>query len=143
MTRIPPHDLQQLMASDTQWALFDIREAGEADAGHVQGATFLPRRMLELRAAELVPDRGTTIVVYDEGGARADRAAQSLERAGYRDLRVLDGGTAAWQAAGLPLATGSNVPSKLFGEEVYEHQGVPQLPVTELERWRQIGRAHV
>ena len=110
------------MASDTQWALLDIREAGEADAGHVQGATFLPRRMLELRAAELVPDRGTTIVVYDEGGARAGRAAQSLERAGYRDVRVLDGGTAAWQAAGLPLATGSNVPSKLFGEEVYEHQ---------------------
>jgi len=143
MTPISPQDLRELMAGDTQWALFDIREAGEADAGHVQGATFLPRRMLELRAAELVPDRRTTIVVYDEGGTRAARAAQSLERAGYGDLRVLDGGTAAWQAAGFPLATGSNVPSKLFGEEVYEHHGVPQLPVTELERWRREGAPHL
>jgi rhodanese-related sulfurtransferase len=143
MTRISAQQLQHLVASDRQWALMDIREAGEADAGHIHGATFLPRRMLELRLAELVPDRGTTIVVYDEGGPRADLAVHAIERAGYRDARVLDGGTAGWQAAGFALATGSNVPSKLFGEQVFEHEGVPQLPVTELERWRREGTPHL
>jgi len=33
-------------------------------------------------------------------------AAAEIERAGFADVRALEGGTAAWRAAGLPLSTG-------------------------------------
>lgn len=142
MKEITLRELDVLMAGSAEWALFDVREAGEADAGHLFGASFLPRRQIELRIGDLVPHRATTMVLYDEGGPRAGLAAATLERLGYRDVRVLQGGLQAWTAAGRELMQGSNVPSKLFGEEVYEHDHVPQLPVGELKRWRDEGRAH-
>jgi rhodanese-related sulfurtransferase len=119
-------------------ALFDVREAGEADAGHIFGATFLPRRQIEVRIGDLVHRRTTPIVVYDEGGPRAALAAATLKRLGYSAVSVLEGGI-----AGRELSQGSNVPSKLFGEEVYEHERVPQLPVAQLKAWRDAGRAHM
>src|SRR5512141_119191 len=115
MSTIEAAALQRLMESDTEWALFDVREAGEADRGHIPGATFLPRRMLELRLPELAPDKRTTIVVYDEGGERAGLAERALTEAGYGDVRVLTNGVAGWARAGLSLTSGSNVASKLFG----------------------------
>jgi len=142
MQPITLRELDVLAAGTPEWALFDVREQGEADAGHLFGASFLPRRQIELRIADLVPGRGTTVVVYDEGGRRAQLAAETLERLGYRDVRVLQGGMQAWTAAGRELMQGSNVPSKLFGEEVYEHDRVPQLPVSELKKWRDEGRPH-
>ena len=38
--------------------------------------------------------------------ALARLAAAELEDSGFAEIRVLDGGTAAWRAAGLPLTTG-------------------------------------
>ena len=79
-------------------------------------------------------------MLVDEGGGRAALAAATLARLGYTDARVLDGGTRRWAADGLALDTGSNVPSKLFGERVFEERDVPQLPVEEFERWSREGR---
>jgi rhodanese-related sulfurtransferase len=136
-------DLAGLLESKGECALFDVREAGEADRGHVFGATFLPRRLIEQRIADLVGDPATPVVVYDEGGPRAARAALTLERLGYRDVRVLAAGTRGWLESGRRLTEGSNVPSKLFGEEVYETTHVPQLPVETLKAWQDEGKPHI
>jgi rhodanese-related sulfurtransferase len=142
MLDITLREFDVLATGASEWALFDIRETGEADAGHIFGASFLPRRQIELRIADLVPGRNTIVVVYDEGGPRARLGAETLKRLSYRDVRVLQGGTRAWISAGRELMQGSNVPSKVFGEEVYEHDQVPQLPVAKLRAWRDEGRPH-
>jgi thiosulfate/3-mercaptopyruvate sulfurtransferase len=47
---------------------------------------------------------GDTVVAYDEGsGAIAARLWWLLRWIGHRESRVLDGGLAAWQAAGAPI----------------------------------------
>lgn len=107
------------------WALLDVREAGEADAGHIPGATFLPRRQIEARAAELLPTRSVRIVLYDGDDGRAELAAETFRALGYTDVHRLDGGIGAWRRAGHPVATGSNVPSKAFGERVLAEGGIP------------------
>ena len=144
-TSIDLPGLRALREGEAEFALFDVREAGEAHRGHLFGATFLPRRQLEMRIAELVPRIDTPVVVYDGGNGdrRAQRAAQTLHRLGYANARALEGGTAAWVAAGHTLSEGSNVPSKLFGEEVYESEHVPRLPVQDLRRWQEEGRPHL
>lgn len=136
MKTIAVQALIDLMRSDAPYALFDVREIGEAESGHILGATFLPRRMIEFRIADLVPVRATTIVVYDEGGKRAERAAETLHQLGYADVAVLAGGTAAWRQAGKVLTEGSNVPSKLFGEHVHDQDHTPSVSATTLRDWQ-------
>lgn len=136
MKTIAVQALIDLMRSETPHALFDVREIGEAEAGHILGATFLPRRMIEFRIADLVPVRATTIVVYDEGGKRAERAAATLRQLGYTDVAVLGGGAAAWRQAGKALTEGSNVPSKLFGEHVHDQDHTPSVNATTLRGWQ-------
>jgi rhodanese-related sulfurtransferase len=41
--------------------------------------------------------------VVCQSGARADKAARQFRAAGFEDVYTLDGGIAAWTAAGLPL----------------------------------------
>ena len=55
-------------------------------------------------------------------------------RAGYTDLFHLDGGVAAWAAAGLVLFSGVNVPSKAFGEFVEHASATPSIEASELDR---------
>lgn len=66
---------------------------------------------LQAAARRWALDDGDLVVVYDDAnGLAAARAWWLLRRAGV-DVRVLDGGLAAWRAAGLPLETGDVVPA--------------------------------
>src|SRR5258705_12880974 len=94
-------EVAELMASDRLFAVFDVRERGEYNQCQIANATSLPRSQIEFRIAELVPARNIQIVVYDEGGERAQRAAQTLAELGYLNSAVLAGGLAAWQEQGL------------------------------------------
>ena len=89
---------------------------------------------LELRFARLVPRRTTRIVLCDDADGMAERAAGILARAGYTDVAVLDGGVAAWAAAGFELFSGVNVPSKAFGEFVEHASATPSIAADELDR---------
>ncbi len=57
----------------------------------------------------------TQVVVYDagDGAMAAARLWWMLKLLGHQAVAVLDGGLAAWQAAGLPLATGVVAPQAL------------------------------
>jgi len=113
-----------------QWALFDVREPGESQMGHIPGATFLPRRMIEYRLPELMSSKSTPVILYDsgdDGDSRGARAAETMSELGFGDVTLLEGGAAAWKAAGFELATGWNVPSKDFGEQVLTTTDVPYL----------------
>ena len=68
-----------------------------------------------------------------------ERAAEVLGKAGYSDLHILDGGNAAWSAAGFELFSGVNVPSKAFGEFVEHESGTPSISADELHALMQSG----
>lgn len=136
-------ELEKLRSSNSEHALFDVREAGEAEKGHVSETTFLPRRLVEYRIAELVPDPSTLIVLYDNGtdDDRAGLALQTIRGFGYKNVLVLSGGAVAWREAGHTLVEGSNVPCKLFGENLHASENVPDLTAEELASWRDSGKA--
>ena len=65
--------LSDLLASDRPHALLDVREHGEFNAAHIHGASWLPRRRVEMDARVLAPSNGTLLVVCDDDGRRASR----------------------------------------------------------------------
>jgi len=130
---ISRRDVVALMASDVLHAVLDIRERGEFHECQISNATSLPRSHIEFRIAELVPNRRISIVIYDEGGARASAAARTLDKFGYADVYMLQGGLSAWRSEGLPTVSGVNVPSKVFGERVHHDGSIPDVTPEELK----------
>ena len=63
--------------------------------------------------------RNTVVVYYGEGGPAAAQAFWLLESLGFLDLRLLEGGWAAWQASDLPISMESPT------AEPVETSGVP------------------
>jgi rhodanese-related sulfurtransferase len=120
-------------------AFIDVREDGQHGAGHPLLAVSLPYSRLEIQIGQLVPRRSCRIVLVDDGDGVAGKAARRLAGLGYRALHVLDGGIAAWSAAGFPLFPSTNVPSKAFAEIVEHHYGTPAITAGELDRRRRAG----
>ncbi len=97
----------------TDIVVIDVREPGEFAEGHLPGAINLPRGVLEFKieahpalACETSPalaDRERQIVVYCLSGGRSMLACDSLQVLGFRRIRSLTGGIAAWREAGLPV----------------------------------------
>ena len=134
-TLIQAAELDALRRGGAKLAIFDCSfdlanpAAGRAayEAGHVPGARYLHldedlsapktgrngRHPLPAREAfaERLATRGvdgdSQVVVYDgSGGMYAARAWWMLRWAGHAAVALLDGGLAAWRAAGLPVETG-------------------------------------
>ena len=82
--------------------LLDVREADEFHAGHIPGATNIPRGVLELKVRNdpALCARELNIVLYCKTSGRAALAACSLQAMGYRQVQSLAGGFDAWSAAG-------------------------------------------
>jgi molybdopterin/thiamine biosynthesis adenylyltransferase/rhodanese-related sulfurtransferase len=83
--------------------LIDVRERDEFVDGHIEGAEFVPRGLLDLKIEDLVPDKNKKVVLYCGGGTRSALAAKSLEDIGYSDVESMAGGFGAWKEAGYPV----------------------------------------
>jgi rhodanese-related sulfurtransferase len=130
--RLAPEALHSLLAGNTQFAFIDVREAGEYNSSHIPGASLIPRRQLEFHLPLAVPYQGTHVVLCDDDGRRVSLAAATVERMGYRQVSILDGGINRWVSQNYPTEWGMNVPSKDFGEKMEVVHHVPELDATEL-----------
>jgi rhodanese-related sulfurtransferase len=87
--------------------LLDVRNPHEWQAGHAEGAAWIPMSELAERQEELPTDR--EIVVICKTGSRSAQVAKALVAAGYGAVNVA-GGSEAWQAAGLAIVTDDGRP---------------------------------
>ena len=82
---------------DTQDVLIlDVREQDEYDSGHIPGAVLLPVGTIdEKTAAEVIPDKDTTVLVYCRSGNRSKKASSALAGLGYTNIFEF-GGINTW-----------------------------------------------
>ena len=83
--------------------LIDVRERDEFVDGHIEGATFVPRGLLDLKIENLVPNKADDVILYCAGGTRSALAAKDLEEIGYENVESMAGGFGAWKEAGHPV----------------------------------------
>src|SRR5438105_7459127 len=131
---VSARDVKAMLADGGELALLDAREELIFSRGHLLHARSLPLSRLELRIRALVPRPATRVVLVDDDDGLAQRAAERLARLGYSDVAILEGGIAAWTAAGFELFSGINVPSKAFGEFIEHADATPNIGAEELEK---------
>lgn len=111
--QIAPMALRHHIKVDPGVALLDVRSPAEYRAGHIPSARLVPLDSLKASAVSgLLDDAGYDadhpIYVTCHAGDRAERAAQLLQENGVRHLVLVEGGTQAWQNAGLPVNSCGN-----------------------------------
>ena len=132
--RISAQDLQDELRGAGEIALLDVREAGRHARRHLLHAVPAPLWRLELLIDRLAPRRDARIVLVDDDETLAHQAAAKLARLGWTNIAVLAGGTDAWEREGRELFSGTNVPSKAFGEIIEHEKRTPWIDVDELDQ---------
>ena len=106
--RVSPAAVAALRAEGRAVELIDVRTPAQFAALHAEGARSLP--LDELDVAGLARDRASDsdqpIYLICQSGTRAAKACERLAAAGCANAVCVDGGTVAWEAAGLPVVRG-------------------------------------
>ncbi|HEV3158486.1 MAG TPA: rhodanese-like domain-containing protein [Xanthobacteraceae bacterium] len=104
-------------------------------AGHIPGAWFAIRTRLA-RALEKIAI-ADTLVLTSEDGALAALAVAEAETLIDRPVRFLQGGNAAWQAAGRPLSTDAKMADEVVDQwrKPYERPGDVKAAMQEYLTW--------
>ena len=87
--------------------LIDVRTPVEFREIHAEGARNVPLDRLKPR--EMVANRNGSsepLYFFCRSGSRATQAAEKLLAAGFNNAVVVEGGTLAWEQAGLPVTRG-------------------------------------
>src|SRR5688572_22425403 len=104
---ISPTELEAARASGRTVELIDVRTPAEYREVHIDFARNVPLERLtsELRAQSNGSPREPVYVVCRTGN-RAQKACEALIAAGHPAAINVEGGTQAWEAAGLPVTRG-------------------------------------
>lgn len=104
---ILPQQLQAAVQAGQSVELIDVRTPAEFREIHVAFARNVP--LDRLNAAQLTAEHGTStqpLYVICRSGSRARQACERLAAAGCRQVVSVEGGTQAWDQAGLPVVRG-------------------------------------
>jgi rhodanese-related sulfurtransferase len=98
---ISASELQEQRHTGDAPVVIDVRTPEEYASGHIPGAVNIPFDEVAQRVGEVDAPHG--VALYCMVGPRARKGEAALLELGYGPVFHLEGGLAAWQAAGLPV----------------------------------------
>ncbi len=129
---VTPLEIRCALLLRDEIALLDLRHEADFATGHPLFAANMAAGRIALEAETRLPRKDVPIVVYDAGEGLVAQAADRLRSLGYTDVRQLDGGLQAWQAAGYEIFQDVNSYAKAFGELVESRRHTPSLAAGEV-----------
>jgi rhodanese-related sulfurtransferase len=84
-------------------AVLDLRSEDAFKAGHLPGAKHVPSNEISAKIDKLKLDRKNPLILVCETGTSSRKAITEVQKLGFAEVGILDGGVQAWQAAALPL----------------------------------------
>lgn len=108
---ISPKKLHELVQSDQSIELIDVRTPAEFREVHVDFASNLPLDKLDATKVAAERDSDGPLYVICRSGSRAKQACEKFVKAGYSNVVNVEGGTQAWDQAGLPVVRGRKIMS--------------------------------
>jgi rhodanese-related sulfurtransferase len=112
VTTIQPQQLQEKIQQGQSVTLIDVRTPLEFQEVHAKAARNEPLDRLNVeKVAKQHGDTTQPIYVICRSGSRARQACERFQSAGMAHVVNVEGGTQAWDAAGLPVVRGKKVMS--------------------------------
>jgi hydroxyacylglutathione hydrolase len=100
IAQITVEDLHNLIETESELQILDVRRPPEYESGHVPHALHAPLSNLQSTAPTLSLDPAKPTAVICAGGYRSSAATSILKQHGFRKLLNVTGGTGAWINAG-------------------------------------------
>lgn len=88
--QITPQEAKEIMDTENDIVILDVRTEQEYASGHIKNAVCLPNEDI-LGEPEILPDKGQKILVYCRSGNRSKQAAQKLADMGYENVLEFGG----------------------------------------------------
>lgn len=108
---IRPQDAEERRRKGESLCFLDVRSPAEYRAVHATGAKLVP--LDELQPRKLAAEHGISernpAILLCAGGNRARKAAEKFHVEGIPHCLVVEGGTKAWEVAGLPVVRGQGM----------------------------------
>ena len=93
--QISQDEAMQLMESEENYVILDVRRPDEFAAGHIPGAINIPNETIGEEKIPELPDKDQLILVYCRSGNRSKQASGKLVNLGYANV-VEFGGINTW-----------------------------------------------
>lgn len=100
---VTPAETKAMLDAKEKIIVLDVRDKPEFDEGHIPGAINISRGMLEFKAALIMPDKDSRIIVYCGVDLRGPLATRTLNELGYHNAVNMSGGLKVWKEAGFPI----------------------------------------
>lgn len=89
-------DIKQIdydyIKNNSNSVVIDVRSRKEFSEWHISGAYNIPLNIIKEKIQNFVPNKEKEIIVYCQTGTRSMKAAQILDKLGYKNVKNLDGG---------------------------------------------------
>ena len=90
-------EAKEIMDTDKNVKVLDVREKEEFEEGHIEGAISLPLSTInEETVKEIIPSKEIKVLLYCRSGARSEKAARALYALGYENVFSF-GGIKDWK----------------------------------------------
>ncbi|WP_435007743.1 rhodanese-like domain-containing protein [Tundrisphaera lichenicola] len=113
MNAITPKELEQRRLRGEPVDLIDVRTPVEYREVHAEHARLVPLDTLDPRAIMDARNGSKDLPLYMicRSGKRGGQAVEKFQAAGYPNVINVEGGTLAWEQAGLPVVRGQKAMS--------------------------------
>lgn len=88
---ITAEQAKEIMDSQEDYIILDVRTQDEFDEMHIPGAVLIPHDEITEIAEDLLTDKDQLILVYCRSGRRRKLAAEALVELGYTNIKEFGG----------------------------------------------------
>lgn len=88
---ITAKEAKEIMDSEENYIILDVRTQEEYDEKHIPGAVLIPDYEVADNAEKILTDKDQLILVYCRSGRRSKLASEELVKLGYTNIREFGG----------------------------------------------------
>jgi rhodanese-related sulfurtransferase len=91
------------LSSKKKSKIIDVRTPEEVAEGHLVGATTINFLGANFASEVQKLNKNKTYLLYCRSGSRTRKAADAMQKIGFKHVYMLDGGIMAWKEAGMQV----------------------------------------